>query len=92
MNRTCTTACLALLAVGLPAVPASAGGILPIASPAFGNSCGNHGTGRTSAATTHGTGTASGNVSGLPISGPGNHCGGADLQPLLTERGFLTQL
>lgn len=68
-----------LLTVGFAAAPAAAGGLLPIASPAFGTSCANHGGPHASGATTHGTGTANGNLAGLPISDPVNHCGGADL-------------
>ncbi|MBT2386457.1 chaplin family protein [Streptomyces sp. ISL-11] len=81
MNRTYTTSCLALLTVGLAAAPASAGGILPIASPAFGNSCANHGTPHASGTTTHGPGAANGNLAGLPVSNPANQCGGADATP-----------
>ncbi|MFD8153128.1 hypothetical protein ACFY3O_20510 [Streptomyces sp. NPDC001046] len=93
MNRTFTTTCLALLASGVAAAPASAGGLLPIGSPAFGTFCGNKGTSQTSGATSHATGAASANFAGLPISNPTNQCGGADdpaqsLQLLLTERGF----
>ncbi|MGW0469206.1 chaplin family protein [Streptomyces sp. NPDC003027] len=82
MNRASSAGCLALLAIGLTATPAFAGGILPIASPAFGTACTIHGTSQASAATTHGTGTASGNLAGLPMDSPVNHCGGADAIPV----------
>ncbi|MFH8409325.1 hypothetical protein ACH4FX_31745 [Streptomyces sp. NPDC018019] len=78
MNRTYAITCLALLTVGAAAAPASAGGILPIASPAFGNSCANRGAPHATGTTAHGTGTGDGNLAGLPISGPSNHCGSAD--------------
>lgn len=60
VKRTYTTGFIALLTVGLAAAPASAGGLLPIASPAFGTSCANHGASKTSGTTTHGTGAAEG--------------------------------
>ncbi|MBT2369703.1 hypothetical protein J7E88_31650 [Streptomyces sp. ISL-10] len=54
-------------------------------SPAFGISCANHDTApRLDGATRHETGTASGNLAGLPIGSPLNQCGGADLAPLWT--------
>jgi hypothetical protein len=79
MKRTCTTSCLAALTVGLAAVPASAGGIGDFLSPAFGTSCANHGAPHADGATTHGTGAANGNLAGLPVHDPFNHCGGAEL-------------
>ncbi|MFI8169805.1 chaplin family protein [Streptomyces sp. NPDC085931] len=43
-------------------------------------SCANHNTGaRADGVTQHGTGTAGGNLAGLPIGSPLNQCGGADL-------------
>ncbi|CAL9327827.1 hypothetical protein SUDANB113_00005 [Streptomyces sp. enrichment culture] len=79
VKRTYATCCFALLAVGCTAVPAAAGGLLPIASPAFGTLCANHGTSHSAGATSHGAGTASENLTALPISNPANQCGGADL-------------
>ncbi|GHH29673.1 hypothetical protein [Streptomyces rubradiris] len=79
MKRALTGSCLAALAVGLAPVPASAGGILPIASPSFATSCTNHGAPHAGGATAHGTGTANGNLAGLPVGSPFNHCGGAEL-------------
>lgn len=79
VKRIYVTGGLALLILGLSAGPASAGGILPIGSPAFGTSCANHHTSaHASGATTHGTGAANGNLAGLPIDSPFNQCGGAD--------------
>ncbi|MFE2267545.1 hypothetical protein [Streptomyces griseosporeus] len=82
MNRTCATCCFAVLTVGFTAAPAAAGGLLPIASPAFGTFCANHGSPHASGATTHATGAASSDLAGLPISNPTNQCGGADLPVL----------
>ncbi|MVO84974.1 hypothetical protein GPA10_09410 [Streptomyces sp. p1417] len=79
MYRSCTVASLVLLGAGLTAAPALAGGLLPIASPAFGTSCGNHSTTQTAATTGHGTGTVGGNRAGLPLGSPLNQCGGAEL-------------
>ncbi|MFI9155444.1 hypothetical protein [Streptomyces sp. NPDC053367] len=82
MKRTYATCCFAVLTVGCTAAPAAAGGLLPIASPAFGTFCANHGSPHAGGATTHGTGAASSNLAGLPISNPTNQCGGADLPVL----------
>ncbi|WP_228978361.1 hypothetical protein [Streptomyces sp. DH12] len=79
VKQTYAATCLALLTVGLTASPAAAGGVLPIASPAFGTSCTNHHGTRADGTTTHGTGAANGNLAGLPAGSPLNHCGGADL-------------
>lgn len=79
MKRICTASCLTALTLGLAAAPAAAGGILPIASPSFGTSCGNHGASHASGTTTHGTGAVNGNFAGLPIGDPFSHCGGAEL-------------
>ncbi|GHB27917.1 hypothetical protein GCM10010331_12870 [Streptomyces xanthochromogenes] len=62
------------------AVPASAGGVGDFLSPAFGTDCANLNTGAQAAGhTTQGSGAAGGNLLGLPIGSPLNHCGGADL-------------
>ncbi|MGZ3097144.1 hypothetical protein [Streptomyces sp. H72] len=79
-----TTATLALATAALgsglaTATPASAGGIGDILSPAFGTTCGNHGSTHATGVTTHTTGAANGNLAGLPIGSPLNQCGGADL-------------
>lgn len=64
------------------ASPASAGGIGDFLSPAFGTSCANLNNGAHAAGNTHhGTGMVGGNLAGLPIGSPLNHCGGADLDP-----------
>ncbi|WP_037897633.1 hypothetical protein [Streptomyces sp. NRRL S-920] len=64
----------------LAAAPASAGGIGDFLSPAFGTSCANHNArSQANGATTAGTGTADGNLLGLPLGSPLNQCGGADL-------------
>ncbi|KUH38257.1 hypothetical protein ATE80_13805 [Streptomyces kanasensis] len=67
----------------LTAGPASAGGIGDVLSPAFGTNCANHDVGAQPAGTTTtaGTGAANGNLLGLPLGSPLNHCGGADLLP-----------
>ncbi|GGP32774.1 hypothetical protein GCM10018980_74050 [Streptomyces capoamus] len=51
----------------------------PIASPAFGTSCVNQGGPAPSGTTAHGTGAANGDLAGLPMADPFNHCGGAEL-------------
>ncbi|WP_353963737.1 chaplin family protein [Streptomyces sp. NBC_00083] len=57
-----------------------AGGIGDFLSPAFGTSCANQNTGaHANGATTHGAGSASGNLAGIPLGSPLNQCGGADL-------------
>ncbi|MEU7158845.1 hypothetical protein [Streptomyces chrestomyceticus] len=58
--------------------PAVAGGVGDFLSPAFAVTCVNHTGARTSGATTHGTGTASSNLVGLPLGSALNQCGGAD--------------
>lgn len=76
LGLSCSVAGLALGA----APSASAGGIGDFLSPAFGTSCANHNTGaRADGATQHATGTAGGNVAGLPLGSPVNQCGGADM-------------
>ncbi|MGW0917184.1 hypothetical protein ACWD1Z_36630 [Streptomyces sp. NPDC002784] len=63
--------------------PAWAGGIGDFLSPAFGTSCANHHTApRADGATTHGIGTATGNIAGLPVGSPLNQCGGADMSDI----------
>ncbi|MGA4803462.1 chaplin family protein [Streptomyces lavendulocolor] len=61
------------------AAPASAGGIGTFLSPAFGTLCANHHGTQATGTTTQGTGAATGNLAGLPIGSPLNHCGGADV-------------
>ncbi|MFI1677412.1 chaplin family protein [Streptomyces sp. NPDC020607] len=72
---------LTLLGTGHATSPAWAGGIGDFLSPAFGTSCNNHHGARAEGATSHGTGTASANLAGLPVGSPVNQCGGADLSP-----------
>ncbi|MET9375805.1 hypothetical protein ABZX98_16865 [Streptomyces sp. NPDC002992] len=61
------------------ASPASAGGVGDFLSPAFGTACGNQNNGaHATGTTTSGTGTAGGNLAGIPIGSALNHCGGAD--------------
>ncbi|MFF4384635.1 chaplin family protein [Kitasatospora sp. NPDC001547] len=76
-----TPSCLAVLTVPLAASPACAGGILPIISPSFDTSCANDGAAHAQGSTTAGPGTANGNLAGLPVSNPFNHCGGAEADP-----------
>ncbi|MFI7388505.1 hypothetical protein [Streptomyces sp. NPDC049813] len=73
----------AVLATGLAGAPqASAGGIGDFLSPAFGTSCANLDNGaRAQGSTSHGTGSAGGNLLGLPVGSALNQCGGADLLP-----------
>nr|BAK19903.1 hypothetical protein [Streptomyces rochei] len=78
-----TTTALALAgaaAAGLAtAAPAEAGGLGTFLSPAFGTTCANLNTGaHAHGTTTRGSGTAGGNLAGLPIGSPLNHCGGTD--------------
>ncbi len=68
------------------AAPASAGGVVDILSPTFGNNCANHQGSRTNGVTTAGTGTATGNLVGLPVASPLNQCGGADPLPFFLEK------
>ncbi|MEU6488401.1 hypothetical protein [Streptomyces sp. NPDC046887] len=65
---------------GLPAAPpASAGGIGDFLSPSFGVHCANLDNGaRLDRATHRSTGTAAGNVAGVPLGSALNQCGGAD--------------
>ncbi|MFJ5646300.1 hypothetical protein [Streptomyces sp. NPDC093223] len=82
-KRTCTTA-FVLWAAGTTAAvgaasPAAAGGVGAFLSPAFGTSCANQNTGAGAAGrTTNGTGTANGNLLGVPLGTALNQCGGAD--------------
>jgi hypothetical protein len=86
--KTTTAAVITLAGLGtglVTAAPASAGGVGDFLSPAFGTSCANQETApRIDGTTHHETGTASGNLAGLPIGSPLNQCGGADLAPLTT--------
>ena len=72
----------AALGAGLAtAAPASAGGIIVVASPSFENTCANGHSSGASGPTTHGPGGVSGLVGQIPLTSPLNHCGGADLIP-----------
>ncbi|WP_428935238.1 hypothetical protein [Streptomyces sp. ACT015] len=63
----------------LSAAPATAGGVGDFLSPAFGTDCANHHTTpRAAGTTTAGTGSADGNLLGLPLGTALNQCGGAD--------------
>ncbi|MFF3343623.1 chaplin family protein [Streptomyces flavidovirens] len=82
MRRSVTVLGLACSVAGmaLGAAPsASAGGIGDFLSPAFGTNCANHHGAHAAGTTTHGTGTANGNLAELPVGSPLNQCGGADL-------------
>ncbi|MFF5426406.1 MULTISPECIES: chaplin family protein [unclassified Streptomyces] len=82
-----TTAALATALA--PAAPAAAGGIGDVLSPAFATSCVNlHTAARADGATTHGTGTAAGNLAGLPVGSPLNQCGGADAPVCAIDQWF----
>lgn len=82
-RKTMSTAVVAAVIVGTgaaTAAPAAAGGVGDFLSPAFGTACANLNNGaRATGATTHTTGTAGGNVAGLPLGSPLNQCGGADI-------------
>lgn len=68
------------------AVPAAAGGVGDLLSPAFGTLCSNlHNGAYAHGATTTGTGTAGGTLLGLPLTGALNQCGGADLLPAQSD-------
>lgn len=71
------------------AAPATAGGVGDLLSPAFGTSCANMNTGaRANGVTRQGTGTAGGNLAGVPVGSALNQCGGADapiIQDLLMD-------
>jgi hypothetical protein len=79
----CTLTAATAAASLLSAVPASAGGVGAFLSPAFGTECSNHNAGALAGnATRSGTGTAGGNLVGLPVGSPINQCGGADVPGL----------
>jgi hypothetical protein len=80
----------AALATALaPAAPAAAGGIGDFLSPAFATSCSNlDNAAQAEGATTHGTGTAAGNLTGLPVGSPLNQCGGADAPVCAIDQWF----
>ncbi|MEV5358648.1 hypothetical protein [Streptomyces sp. NPDC052693] len=78
-TSTVTLTALAAATTLASAPSASAGGIGDFLSPAFGTNCTNHHGARAEGTTTHGTGTANGNLAGLPLGGALNQCGGADL-------------
>ncbi|UNO43363.1 hypothetical protein [Streptomyces sp. MST-110588] len=71
--------------VGL-AAPASAGGVADLLSPAFGTLCANRHTGaHADGFTRQGTGTADGNLAGVPIGSALNQCGGADAPAVVQD-------
>ncbi|RST19589.1 hypothetical protein E2C00_00625 [Streptomyces sp. WAC05374] len=77
------TACgLAAVTFGIglaTAAPAAAGGLIPVGSPAFGNTCGNlNNTAQAVGNTVAGTGLIGGNALAAPAGLASNHCGGAD--------------
>lgn len=86
---TLTVAASAATAALAAAPSASAGGVGDLLSPAFGTDCVNwnarpHAAGKTTA----GTGTANGNLLGLPLGSPLNQCGGADLDSASNAGGY----
>ncbi|MEV3993614.1 chaplin family protein [Streptomyces sp. NPDC049837] len=89
LSRTAT-----VLGAGLAtASPASAGGVGDFLSPAFGTLCGNLNNGAHANGTaTSATGAAGGNLAGIPIGSPLNHCGGADASPTATAGFSLLKL
>ncbi len=81
-RRTVTALAVAAAAIATgfaSAAPAAAGGIIVIASPSHDNTCANQGHATQRGATTSGSGSTGGILAALPVSGPLNHCGGADL-------------
>ncbi|MEU5402297.1 chaplin family protein [Streptomyces sp. NPDC005963] len=68
-------------ALGAALVPAGAAhaSIIGIGNPAFGNSCANQGGAQSAGATIAGSGAASGNQAGLPLSLPRNQCGNSGI-------------
>ncbi|MER7110589.1 hypothetical protein [Streptomyces sp. NPDC000229] len=82
-HKAMSTAVVAAAIVGTgvgTAAPAAAGGVGDFLSPAFGTACANLNNGaRATGSTTHTTGTAGGNVAGLPLGSALNRCGGADV-------------
>ncbi|MEU0670235.1 hypothetical protein ABZ508_32830 [Streptomyces lavendulocolor] len=88
-TRSVGIGCTVVLGVLAGAQPASAGGILPIVGPAFGNICHN-----TSHAGANGTAaasasTAGGNVAQVPQDDSYQHCGGAEISTLDTVTSIL---
>lgn len=66
------------------AAPASAGGIVVIASPSHDNSCLNLGSAKAASSLKRAAGTVSNLLGQVPVASPLNHCGGADA-PLLPD-------
>ncbi|MCM2390492.1 chaplin family protein [Streptomyces albipurpureus] len=62
----------------LPAGAAHAS-VIGIGNAAFGNTCVNQGSARAAGATVAGSGVASGNQAGLPLSLPRNQCGNSGI-------------
>ncbi|MFF3312983.1 chaplin family protein [Streptomyces sp. NPDC002952] len=91
MRKTAVSAALtAVVGTGVVATPAFAGGIGSGLSPAFGNECSNRNTDALAhGATTDGVGAAGGNALAVPITGPRNQCGGADLLPVVDANVFV---
>jgi hypothetical protein len=70
----------AALAGGLAAAaPATAGGVGAFLSPAFGTTCIQRLAPGAGGVTTHGAGSGSGILAGVPFGGSVNQCGGADI-------------
>lgn len=85
MSIRTTGLALTAIAVGASmatAAPASAGGVGDFLSPAFATTCTNDHGAHANGVTTRGTGAGDGNLAGLPIGSPANHCGGAGADPL----------
>ncbi|MET9506445.1 hypothetical protein ABZY42_32825 [Streptomyces sp. NPDC006622] len=79
LARSIGIGCTVALGALVSAQPASAGGILPIAGPAFGNLCHNTSGAAAGGTATGGPSTAGGNVAQLPQDDSYQHCGGAEL-------------
>jgi hypothetical protein len=83
---TALVAWAAALGAGIAtAAPAAAGGIIVIGSPSYNNFCANGHSSGPAGATRQVMGSVSGLLGQLPVSGPLNQCGGADLPVLQHE-------
>jgi hypothetical protein len=84
-TRSIGIGCTVVLGALVGAEPASAGGILPIAGPAFGNICHNtsHAGANGMAAST--ASIVGGNVAQVPQDDSYQHCGGAELDVSLLD-------
>ncbi|MET8829038.1 chaplin family protein [Streptomyces sp. NPDC004610] len=66
---------------GMALVPAGAAhaNVIGIGNAVFGNTCASHGDARAAGTTVGGSGVGGGNLAGLPLSLPRNHCGNSGI-------------